>query len=146
MIVCKYYGHKNLIEIIRLLIENGIDVDCRSKYGSNALLCFCQNRIHTQNCVEIVRLLIKKKIDINAIDGDGDNALTLLCFRSKCDKLKDIICVLLDVKSEDNRNIDLNHKNKNGLTAVDILLDKREFSKESAVIRLLVSRGFVLNY
>ena len=36
-LLCWNYSNENLIDIIRLLIENGIDVNCKDKGGRNAL-------------------------------------------------------------------------------------------------------------
>ena len=85
-------------------------------------------------------LLIEKNIDVNAVDGDKDNAVILLCKHhvNKCDNLITLIRLILD-----NSKIDVNHKNKEGLSAMNILRDRHGLPKESEVMRFLVDRGAV---
>ena len=141
MQLCRHYNQVNLIDIVHLLLEKGINVHGKSKNGTNALLCICQNRNHTSNCiVDVVSLLIEKNIDVNAVDGDKDNAVILLCKHhvNKCDNLITLIRLILD-----NSKIDVNHKNKEGLRAMNILRDRHGLPKESEVMRFLVDRGAV---
>jgi hypothetical protein len=65
--LCKNYQNENLIDIIRLLIEKGIDVNCENRDGDNALHFLCAN-YKNENLIDIIRLLIEKGIDVNYKD------------------------------------------------------------------------------
>ena len=61
-------------EIVKLLIEKGIDINQIDEQGRNAL-----HLALTRDHKEIVLLLIEKGIDINQTNKDGFNALHLAC-------------------------------------------------------------------
>lgn len=140
--VCRHYRHANLIEIVQLLVSCGIDIHWKTNQGSNALLCICANdNLNHGICLDVFRLLlINLKCDVNAVNQvDSDNALILLCKRHhNCDKLIDIIRLILDHTD----TIDVNHKNKNGETAMSILRSKGRLVKNSsAIIEILSKHG-----
>lgn len=68
----------NLIEIIRLLIESGSDVNCKTLDGWNALMRVCRYYRH-ENLVEIIKMLVGYGIEIHCKTNDGENAFLLLC-------------------------------------------------------------------
>ena len=53
------------MEIIRLLIENGVDVNAKDDDGDTALHKLCDN-YQNENLIEIIVLLIQNKVDVNA--------------------------------------------------------------------------------
>jgi ankyrin repeat protein len=61
--LCRYHQKENLIDIIRLLIENGIDVKFKDNDGDNALTLLVQN-YELQNLIEIMQLLIHHQCDV----------------------------------------------------------------------------------
>jgi ankyrin repeat protein len=75
---CQKYQDDNLIEIIQLLIQHGIDVNCKTNAGSNALTLLCEF-YQKENLIEIIQLLIHHGIDINCKNTVGQNALVSLC-------------------------------------------------------------------
>jgi ankyrin repeat protein len=72
------------------LIENGIDINCQTKYGRNALTILCEN-YKNANLIDITRLLIENGIDINSKQEYGRNALTLLCEKYKNENYIEVI-------------------------------------------------------
>ena len=108
--MCRYYSGENLIDIVRLLIDNRIEVNAKTKYGSNPFLLLFQNVDLGYMCVlNVARLLIEKKIDTTVVNSNGDNALTLACQYHKGEELGEIIRFILN-----NSSIDINAKNKQG--------------------------------
>ena len=103
-------GHENVIKTIdkfrrvfqwqfqhgpkiqKLLIEKGIDINQKSKDGSNAL------HLASKKChKEIVELLIEKGIDINQTDNDGRNALHWASFQGHSEIVKLLIAKGIDI-------------------------------------------------
>jgi ankyrin repeat protein len=91
--LCQNYKNENLIDIVRILIQNGIDVNWKNKAGWNALLFLCKNYVN-DNLIEIVRLLIEHGININHTTKEG-NALHLLCKYYPNENLCDILHLLI---------------------------------------------------
>jgi ankyrin repeat protein len=86
--LCHYYQNENLIDIIRLLVENGIDVNRKTNVGWNALTflcCFYQK----ENLIEIIQLLIETGIEVK--EGQYENNVALLRENYKNENLIDII-------------------------------------------------------
>jgi ankyrin repeat protein len=54
------------IDIVRLLLENGAEVNTQNKTGFSALLASCINQ-----CTDIVKLLLQVGADVNTIDMHG---------------------------------------------------------------------------
>jgi ankyrin repeat protein len=116
--------NKNLIEIIRLFIENRIDINCRTNYGDNALteLCYSYKK---ENLIDIIRILIEKGIDINCKNEDGDNALTTLSKNYKNENLIDVITLLIKsgfkVTEEKRDFLKRNYKETNRTQVLQLL-------------------------
>ena len=64
LLIASKEGH---LEVVKLLIEKGIDI--------NQIDIFRHNALHWASNVEVVKLLIEKGIDINQTDKNGWNAL-----------------------------------------------------------------------
>jgi ankyrin repeat protein len=92
--LCEYYKNENLIDIIRLFIENGIDVNCKDKDGWNALIYLCRF-YKNENLVGIIGLLIENEIDVNCTTNNGNNALTKLCEYYENENLINVIKFLI---------------------------------------------------
>jgi hypothetical protein len=124
------YGYTALIlassngrtEIVAMLLDAGANVNARTNtnyWGSTALIRASENK-HT----EIVSMLLDNGADVNATDNDGDTALMRVI---NCDEEDDrpwyqveydIIEIVEQLLNQDG--IDVNVKNKNGKTALDI--------------------------
>ena len=77
-LLCTNYMGTNLIDALRLLIENGMDVNAKTNNGSSTLHCLCSFPVIT-NLFGIVRLLLDSGIDVNAINSCGFTGLYYLC-------------------------------------------------------------------
>jgi ankyrin repeat protein len=58
------------LEIVKILLDKGADVNTKDNYGSTALMMASRD-----GRIEVVKLLLSKKADANAKDEDGDTAL-----------------------------------------------------------------------
>jgi hypothetical protein len=61
-ILCQFYEKENVIEIIKLLIQCGIDVNCTDSDGSNAFTLLCEK--YENGLIEIMDLLIQSGFDV----------------------------------------------------------------------------------
>jgi len=100
-----YYPHDNLICLVRLLIEKGVDVSVKDPEGWTLLHLLCRN-YSNNNLIELVKLLIDNGIDIKAeLVDDGLTALHFLCMNYTHDNLIDLVRLLIekgvDVNSSD---------------------------------------------
>ena len=127
----------NLLAIIKLLIDNQINVNCKSKkiMGWNALHFFCA-KYENENLIDIIRLLIESGIDVNCKDKIGRNAFHLLCEYYKNENLIDIIRLLLE------NEIDVNCINsRNGYNALHYLCQNYQKENLFNIIQLLIKNG-----
>lgn len=71
--VCKYYGGKKLLEIVQLLLRQGIDASHTNSYGLNALFALTSNRSDALDprLYEIVKALVDGGLDALAKCKDG---------------------------------------------------------------------------
>ncbi|XP_046636657.1 probable serine/threonine-protein kinase fhkE [Daphnia pulicaria] len=131
----KQHRNKSFLAIINLFVENRIDIDCKDKDGSNALIVLCRS-YRNGNLIDIIRLLIKNGIDVNCKNEYGNNALTILCIFYKNDNLIDIIRFLI------KNGIDVNCKNIYRNNALTILCPIYKNENLIDVIKLLIKSGF----
>lgn len=73
----RHYGHKNLIYLIRPLIEEGIDVNATDTNGWNALHNLCRYYGHENELIDLIVLLEKSNIGMEAKTYEGYTALYL---------------------------------------------------------------------
>ena len=94
------YGHTG---IVRMLLEQGGDVEAKDDGGWTALIWASRNGYQ-----EIVTMLLDKEADVNAIRNDGYTALT----EATSYRHTEIVAMLLD------KGADVNAKNSDGITAL----------------------------
>ena len=107
------YGYTALIdaskngdlEKVKLLIENGADIEAKDNNGDTALILASYYRY-----LEIIQYLVEKGANINATN---DNGWTSLMYASKYGELETIKYLL-------ENGADVNIKNKNGNAALDL--------------------------
>ena len=63
--------HPESLAVVRLLIDNGINVNVIGLEGSTILHVLCKNFKYSKTLVELVRLLIEKGLDRNLKDVSG---------------------------------------------------------------------------
>ena len=100
---------KNKIEIVKMLINYGANINIQDYYGNTAVhYCISEENI------EILQLLLQHNPNLNLIDIDGNTPLHLYLKNSYLEKE---ILQLLITKS------DLNIQNNNGLTCLKNIID-----------------------
>ncbi len=111
-----------LVDIAKLLIDNGANIDLPDKMYSSALKVACIFKK-----IEMIQLLLKNGADTNITNNDGYAALMYAVIND------DIETVELLIKNGANVNI----KNKFGRTALNIATDR----ECALIINLLKDRG-----
>jgi ankyrin repeat protein len=93
--VCQYYDKENLIDIVQLLIEKNIDVNCKQDEGWNALHLVCYYYSKSR-LFDLVRLLVQNKIDKKAETTGYEigTARSFLLNRFKEEEIKDVLQIL----------------------------------------------------
>ncbi|XP_046439709.1 probable serine/threonine-protein kinase irlC isoform X2 [Daphnia pulex] len=134
----EFYQNENLIEIIQLLIQNGIDVNNKINVRWNALTLLCRHYQNT-NLIKIIQLLIQTGIDVNCKTNGSWNALTLLCRHYKNENLIEIIRLLIQ------HGIDVNCKTDYGSNALTILCHYYQNGNAIEIIQLLIQHGIDVN-
>ena len=112
-------GH---LDVVRLLLENGADVNAADISGNTALMRASENG-HT----DVVRLLLEKGVDVNAVYNHGETAL----MRASAWGHLDAVRLLLE------KGADVNAVNDYGETA--LMLASREGHLD--VVKLLETYG-----
>ena len=104
------YKGTDAVEIARILIENGNDVNTKDSIGRNALHYVCFQWNNSINKTEMIKLLFEKGIDVNAKNNNGWNALHCLFYKISDDRFNIARMIV-----EDGR-IDVNARNVEGQT------------------------------
>ncbi|WP_342255471.1 ankyrin repeat domain-containing protein [Spiroplasma endosymbiont of Poecilobothrus nobilitatus] len=128
---CLHWASLNLkninnLEITKLLIDNGADVNLQDENGTTPIYY----AISTDN-IEIVKLLIDNGADVKNINKNG---LTPLYYAIILDK-KEMVQFLI------NNGADVNLRDKNGLTPLHFAID--ENNKE--MVQFLINNGADVN-
>lgn len=134
--LCRHYSHDNLIEIAKLMIENGAEGDVKENLDDlTALHLLCENYNH-DNLIELVKFLIENGTDINAkLKSDGCTSLHILCENYNHFNLKELIQLLIE------KGVDVNLKTKDGYTAVDKFKSNYKQDNMPQIIQLLSADG-----
>ena len=108
MALCSNYKHDNIIDIVRLLVENGININATSDdMGWNALVTLCYN-YRGKNLLDVVNYLLTigpPYIEVNLEENKGDNALIAACDSYRHASLLEIVRLLV------THHIDINWNN-----------------------------------
>jgi len=92
--LCAWYRGENLIDLLKLFVRNGADVNAKTEYQATPLHVLSQY-YKNDNLIDLVKFLIQNGVDVNAKDVDGRTALHLLRTYYKNDNLIVLIEPLL---------------------------------------------------
>lgn len=134
VIVCRENFSMSRIQIVKLLLRYGCDVNAQSKTKWTALMLICRYCLNKDG-IEIVKLLLGYSCDINAQNNNGWTALMLVCRYCFDEQFIEIVSLLLD------RGCDWNIRNNNGKTAFYMLGNNSSYVA-LGVVELFVSRGY----
>jgi ankyrin repeat protein len=129
---------KNKIDIIKLLIEFGTDLDRRYIFGDTALMVVIM-RLNNTERYETVQLLIEKGAELNSQNKLGFTALMIAIISAKNNYDYEIIKLLI------NSNVDLNKQNMHGQTALTLAIINTHKEISFKIAKLLIESGANLN-
>lgn len=136
--LCRYYGQDNLVHLLLMMIENGVDVNGKNSENWTALLILCRY-YNRDNLIDLVQLVITKGVEINAKTSDGWTALLLLCRYYNRDSLIDLVQLLI------KKGVDINAKTTDGRTAMHLLGRHYSHDNLAHLIQLLIQNGIAIN-
>lgn len=110
--VLMYACRKNNVDVVRLLLECGVDVNGTDKYGNTALKDISSMPQNSKN-IEIMKLLIENNADVNKENYRNVTALMM----ASCNGNVEFVKLLLLAGADKNK------KNKNNRTALDMAID-----------------------
>ena len=92
-------------EIIKLLLDKGIDVNCKDKDGNTPLIIACNKGWCSYVChTDTVKILLEKNVNINEKNNEGYNALFYAIFNYNAKTLKLLLNHKVDMNNCDNKN------------------------------------------
>jgi hypothetical protein len=118
-----YAAWKGHVEIARLLLQNGAEVNVRSNGGSTPLHCSAWN-----GHVDILHLLVENGADLEAQDNDGERALHWAAYSGHLPFIQELIS---------RYHVDINARSNNGETALMLARARNH----STVITFLQANG-----
>jgi ankyrin repeat protein len=90
---------RSRVEVVKLLLENGVNIDAANCNGHTALI----NAVINDD-IEVVKLLLENGVNIEAVDRDGINALINAVLNDNIEAVKLLLERGADVNSVDNNN------------------------------------------
>ena len=135
---CFFYHNPNLVHVVRLLLQRGMDRKAVTSKGSNALLAICC--IYSSdiiNVVEVITALLDGGIDIHLKGKNSWNALIGWCKRNLRGNYFLPVAELLI-----NRGIDINSKDENEQNALFLVCNEHKNGLLMLkIIRLFIEKG-----
>lgn len=124
---------------VKLLLDQGVDVNAVNKNGSSGLIFAClfngdtalQKAAHYKRCIKVAELLLQHKVNVNIVDRHGHSALAVACLNGFIPMVK----LLLD-NGADSRIV-----SQGGETLLMMAAHQGYY----AVVRLLLEDGVPVN-
>ncbi|AZL89624.1 ankyrin repeat protein [Megavirus baoshan] len=117
------------VELAKLLIHSGIDVNIKSNCNMTALISAAYYSGHDNN-IDLIKLLLEHGADVNVINIYGRTALDAACdYKNKCDNLQTIKLLLdhwcdVNIKNENDYNaLMIACQYPNSLNTIKLLID-----------------------
>ena len=133
MMACVNSNNYSNNEIVKLLLENGADLNLKDVYGNTALMLSCINS-NTSSNIETVKLLLENGADINLKNDLEYTALMLSCMNSNNGSNIETFKLLLDYEAN------INLKNINGYTALMLTCRYANTSSDPETIKLILNQ------
>lgn len=96
-----YAVHAGQIEVVRLLLENGADVNIRDKRDRTPL----HQAVRADDSSELIDLLVENGADLEACDYNGCTPLLLAAKTGRFDDLKKLVNLGADLTAEDDQGL-----------------------------------------
>ena len=72
------HNHPDFMAVVRLLIENGADINAVDHQGRNSLHILCMMHLDTDDLFDMAQFLIERGIDYKACDKNGKSTVRVL--------------------------------------------------------------------
>jgi ankyrin repeat protein len=134
MQACKYYNniYPKTLDVIRHLLDQGIDINYHDKQGQTALMNSCYSGYYLA-----VKYLIDQGVDINYQDKSGETAIFKVFSYSQYRRTSIRSGHIKTIRILIDNGIDINIKNNEGYTVLDLL---KEYIKDYSLgSELLIS-------
>jgi len=99
----RYYTQSNLNIVLKFVLQQGLNIQSRDAKGNNSLMVACTHYKHN-SLIHTVKLLLKNKISLSVKNENGNDAMTLLCENYTGRNLKEIIGVMVNEPSLENKS------------------------------------------
>lgn len=138
-LACRYYQHDGLIDVLRLLIDRGAQLEHRTANGNNALTLLALN-YQQNNMADVIGLLIDAGADVNCKSNKNWNALLMVCcYYKSIEGLFPAVKLLVD------RGINVKEKTRDDNLTVLHLLMLRRFDSHNGhlleLVKFLIDNG-----
>jgi len=125
---------ENFDEIVRLFLQNGVNVNAKGFQGRTALHWVCAF-YQKDNLMEIVQILIEHGASAKEKEMFGRTALHLVCSNYENENLLQVIPLLIQNGNE------VNEKNNSGWTALHLVCLNYRKDNLKEIIALLIEHG-----
>ena len=116
-LLCFNNPENSTVDVIKQLVQRGIDVKFQDSFGYNALHYFCKMDSYCEYFLAVINYLVADcHLDVNTQTNDGETALTLLCGNAYGSSLLEGVKLLVEKFKSD-----VKHENLNGENALHIL-------------------------
>ena len=135
MLVCRNPNRNSSLEIAKLLIENGPNVNLQDKYGFTALMLYCINGSN-----DLVKLLIENGANVNLKNTDGWTALMCLMVLNNKKNLLELIELLI-LNGTDINSVDEYGNNSLMIFCQELNVDKCDVDLSLNIVKLLINNN-----